>query len=779
MARRRAALLGLAVLALAILISAGAAGAEASSSGEASRPRKILIVSMAGLTWEDVAAGRAPALASLARDWSVGVLSIRSVGSRTDSASAFASLGAGNRARGGGPTDMELAPNAAPAPGGGLMVGQWKEVLADNASLHFGATPGALGEALQRAGLRTAVVGNADGGAVPPDATRRRARGRERRRFAPLALADSDGKVDGGDVGAHLAMADPSVPSGYRADPASMLSAARAALSQAEVVLVELADTYREGQVAYASLLTVDVPRPDENLPTRIEAIGRDDALLGDLLGEVDLGRDTVFVLGASGIGPTHRERLMVAAVAGVGAAREGWLTSATTRRDGIVTISDVAPGILRQLGIDPPLSMNGLPIRAVPAGEGRLDRLLDTQASALFHARWVGVFFPAFVGLHFIIYLVAWRRLSRGRADRARVLRVLILGFMGIPVATLVQAGAGSERLGIWQVVAVLIATSAVIAALALAGPWSRRASGPPAFVCGVSVLVIALDLMTGARLQLSSLMGYSPIVAGRFAGLGNLMFAVLATSAILATSALAGRFPRYGAGLAALVGGMTILLDGAPGLGADFGGVLALVPAFGVLLILLRGRRPSWARMALLIAAGAAVGLIVGLLDAQRPPEVQTHIGRFVGRLIEGGPSAVSNVILRKITANWGILTGSVLSLSIPIAGAFLVLVLLRPVPELTATLHAEPGLKAGLLAAGVANLLGFALNDSGVAIPAMGLAVGVPYLLATVLAAVEARPEDGHGGGHRDRPGPAHSPTGVASQQPGSRSRGYELR
>ncbi|MGH2770934.1 MAG: hypothetical protein ACRDJF_10505, partial [Actinomycetota bacterium] len=296
---RSPARLGLVAAALGVLVSAAgsgvspAAGAVPSPSalhGSNALPRKILIVSMAGLTWEDVAAGRAPALASLARSWSVGALSIRSVGPRTDAPSAFASLGAGNRARGGGPADMKFAPNASPTAGGGLVVDRWKRVLADNARLHFEAVPGALGEALGEAGLRRAVVGNADGGAVPPDATRRRALGRERRRFAPLALADSEGRVDAGEVGAHLIVADPGVPSGYRADPDSMLSASRFALARADVVLVELADTYREGQVVYASLLASDVPRPDENVPARIEAIGRDDALLEDLLGEVDLG---------------------------------------------------------------------------------------------------------------------------------------------------------------------------------------------------------------------------------------------------------------------------------------------------------------------------------------------------------------------------------------------------------------------------------------------------------------------------------------------------------
>ena len=41
--------------------------------------------------------------------------------------------------------------------------------------------------------------------------------------------------------------------------------------------------------------------------------------------------------------------------------------------------------------------------------------------------------------------------------------------------------------------------------------------------------------DLLAGAPLQLASLAGYSPIVAGRFVGFGNLAFAIFGTAMLL----------------------------------------------------------------------------------------------------------------------------------------------------------------------------------------------------------------------------------------------------
>lgn len=169
--------------------------------------------------------------------------------------------------------------------------------------------------------------------------------------------------------------------------------------------------------------------------------------------------------------------------------------------------------------------------------------------------------------------------------------------------------------------------------------------------------------------------------------------------------------------------------------GLGADFGGMLSLIPAFGVLLALLLKKSLSVWRLGALGGLAALVAFVVGGLDSMRPPERQTHIGRFVERLMENGPLAVQEIIIRKASANWAILTQSSLTLSVPVALVFLGIMLRRPEGRLRTALETQPGLKIGVLAATVANVLGFALNDSGIAVPAMGLAVLAPFCLATV--------------------------------------------
>jgi hypothetical protein len=735
-----------------VLLSALMAGAfPGAAAGQERKPRKVVIVSIPSVTWDDVAAGDAPNLRRLADRWSMADLSLRTVGPRTDQASALITIGAGNRARahGGRPStegDADTAPNAVPQPGGGATVRGMPYILKDNADLGYRAVPGVLGERLKEMGLRTGVAGNSDGGFIWTTFTERRGTGIERRRFGALAVADRQGGVDVAEVGDFLWTEDPQTLNGYRSNRQALLDAAARVIASTDVSVVELTDTYRESRIAHSWLRELELP--EGRLPELREAVRRDDEMLGEVLKMVDLEQDTVIVLATEGPGPAKPEVLTVAVMAGVGAEQHGWLTSATTLRDGLVSVADIGPGILRLLGEDPPQSMTGQAFHARPGPEeGRLDKLLLVASAASFHGDWVGRFFLIFVGLQVLLYSVAWFRLQRDPLASLPWIRRLTLGFMAAPAATLIMAALNPHRWGQAGPMLVVLAVSTILTAFALLGPWRRNPSGPAAFICAVNLALILGDLFSGARLQLSSLIGYSPIVAGRFYGLGNLSFAILATSAMLLAGQVGVRYGRWGLRAAALLAVVTIVADGGSAFGADFGGVLALIPAFGVLLILLSGRRVSIGRLAALGGLAALAVLLLGVLDTLRPADSQTHIGRFVARLLRDGPDAVLDVIIRKINANWSLLTSSALTLSVPVALIFLGLMMRRPYGRLRTGLETIPGLKIGLIGAIVANLLGFALNDSGIAIPAMGLAIMAPYCLATVLGMPgEPEPPDG---------------------------------
>ena len=89
---------------------------------------------------------------------------------------------------------------------------------------------------------------------------------------------------------------------------------------------------------------------------------------------------------------------------------------------------------------------------------------------------------------------------------------------------------------------------------------------------------------------------------------------------------------------------------------------------------------------------------------------------------------------VIERKIDANLSSLTRMPpLAVLVPLLLVLLVLVVLRPkqmgIRNLAGAYEAEPALRPGLVACLVTAVLGFAVNDSGIIVPAVALAVAVP--------------------------------------------------
>jgi len=271
----------------------------------------------------------------------------------------------------------------------------------------------------------------------------------------------------------------------------------------------------------------------------------------------------------------------------------------------------------------------------------------------------------------------------------------------------------------------------------------------------------VLGADIVTGSRLQLSSLMGYSPLVAGRFYGFGNVPFALFATSALIGTAVLAQPLVRRGrraaAGLlAAAAGVLAVAVDGV--WGADFGGVIALVPGFALLAMGLAGVRVTVRRLVLVLALAVATITALAVVDWTRP--TPTHLGRFVQQVLDGD---AWTVVHRKLNANVSVfLVNPWLSSLVPLGVAFLVLVLARPMQWRAAALELAyaraPALRPAVVATSTALVVGFAVNDSGIAVPAVGLTVAVPLTLAACVTALAREETEGSHGLARSAPASA---------------------
>ncbi len=792
---------------------------------------RVLVLSVPTLAWEDLERVDAPHLEGLLAGAAIGDLSVRSVSRRTSAADGYATLNAGTRAEGtqqaslafvagisrrstdGDPTGVppeafeteppndEVDPGLVPAPGAaepepvdpaliapeagenydgspaaeefarrtgvqpraGQVFNFGLVSMRDlNSKLLFDAEIGALGEALADHGVGRAVIANGDHGEGDDDVNYRRE--------ASVGLMDRSGLVSHGRVGRTLLTADSGAPFGTRYDNAEVADAFGEFWEPDSVVLVEASDMVRFED---ASALMLPVQRERQ----RDAAIMRSDDLLGRLLGQIDLERDAVIV-----VAPYASSQGTDLTVVGVHAPAlsAGLLSSGTTRRPGFVQTVDLAPSILSLVGAARASSMEGTVMERSGDGgsyEDRTSMLIDADSGAKFRDRTLGAASVVFVLAQLLLWALALWTLGRTREHRLRtVAEVCTLGvLMFLPVTFL----AGAFPFHTWGTAAwwVFVLGASASSATAVHLLTRRYLVDPLMVTLALLVGLLSVDLVLGGPLQFNTVFGYTPTVAGRFNGMGNPAFSMLAASGIILAALVAHRIPgRRGTWTAIAVLGWCVVLDGAPFLGADVGGALTLVPSAGVTAWLLLG----WRIRVRTAVAGAlvTVGVVLafGFLDLGRPEARRTHLGRLFADIGDNGFEAFQTVVLRKLNANLSVLTSSVWTLMLPLVFAFIAYLFWQAPWRLRTIRERIPQERAAVAGLITAMVLGFALNDSGISVPGIMLGVVNASLINLLLRVDDGlpsrrgdlggQPADGAG----DPSGPDVSDDAVASTRSG---------
>ncbi len=735
--------------------SAGSAVAAATESSLAGKPvDRVLVISLPHVSWSDLEGRDLPNLRRLLDRSAVADLSIRAPSIRPDLAGGYATLSAGDKAVGSGTADDGAgfeadehlgAGTAAEAfarrtghdAGRGLVHLGLPQIVDANADTDYEADVGALGDALHDAGYSRAVVGNADGVELPTaqpesdeesDETSRRFR-----REAVASMMGSDGTVPGGTVSKSLLVDDPRAAFGVRLDEDAVAAAFEDAWKPKSVVVVELSDLVRAD--AYRDLVA-----SDEREVVFDRALRESDALVGRLLASVDPERDAVVVVGPAA--PSGGGVLTVAAVRAPGVS-PGLLRSGTTQRTGYVQLMDMAPTVLDLVGVERPDTMRG---RAVDVGDTdksaseRLDFLVDGNEASTFRVRIVNPVPNVYVALVCLLavgaVLVLWRT---GLAWLRAALPWCAFALLGyLPVVYLARLFPFHD-VGVGAYWAFLVVASI---ALGVVYRYVGRLTGGgdlDAVMVGLGVLVAVLvvDVVVGNPLQFNSALGFSPSVAGRFIGFGNAGYAALAAAALLLAGLLAHRIGgRRGAWWAVVVLVVALLADGAPFWGADVGGVLSMVPAYGLTVALLFGLHVRLRTVVVFLGAALVALAAATVVDLQKASGHRRHLGRLIEQIQDEGFTAFTDVVRRKIDHNLSSFTTSSFRYLVVIGLAFVAYLLWWPPRHLMQLFSRVPELRATLIGFGVLALLGYGLNDAGVVVPGLMLGVLVCTLVPLVV-------------------------------------------
>lgn len=551
-----------------------------------------------------------------------------------------------------------------------------------------GATPGALGEAVRLAGGTVAY-------ATPTDAP------------GPgvLVAMDAGGRVPLASVGA--------APSG-----------AAALLDRADLVVVEAADGAEAGRWARElagtsssdqTLVVVASPAPSPGMLPRGEEV-----------------------------------TALVVARPGSAAAAPAGLTSPSTRRPGLVANVDVAPTILRFLGVPVPGEMTGSPITTDGPPPAELHRrFLEYRALRVPLLAGLGAIAVAFLAVALALVFRGGPRWLRDAVGMG------ILVVVALPPALLAASYLPSFT---WAAVVPAVGL------VALAGAWAARGGslGDPrralAFLAWLALALIALDAVLGWPGMEISLMGASSLEGGRFYGLPNTYAGVLLGAAVLAAARLSpGRGTALLAGAAALAG--------APWLGANLGAGVTLGAAAG----LWRWSRATGRVGAPALAGGALGGILaLGVLLAAHRflAPAPTHVGRFLdaggaGALAEAGARRLA-LLVRNTSATpvaWLVVA------ALPVLGTLA----LRRVGPFGPSLRDDPVWRLGCVILALAAGVGFLVNDTS------SLAALASLYLTAALVHPAVDPWTSETRGQRQRPAPQVGALSRGSRgPPGARPR-----
>lgn len=285
---------------------------------------------------------------------------------------------------------------------------------------------------------------------------------------------------------------------------------------------------------------------------------------------------------------------------------------------------------------------------------------------------------------------------------------------------------------------IALTVATSGLAGIGAhLVGRWGRWL--PAGLIALINLVFYLGNVATGSTWVMDSILGSPPHLGARYYGMNNMMFAVVAVSSLVVAGVCAAWIKqRHLAALAVLgIGAVTVLIDGHPRWGADFGGPPVLTLAFLLLAWMVLGKALTWWAI---LAAIVASGLVnIAFLAIDYPEKNRTHLGDFAADVVGGNAWTTIQRKISELLGQWPFF------ILLAVLIVFALWLWYRYGPRVTLS-RERTSLPVWMMVALVIAYLGATfLNDSGVAIVSVGNLVAFPLMISILSLSGKTRNAD----------------------------------
>lgn len=574
---------------------------------------------------------------------------------------------------------------------------------------------GSFGTLLQENGIHTYVYGDL--------------------RQAPFMMMDHRGLIEYGQVGESLLAIDTNKASGITTNYERLLTLWQSSQSPAVIVL-ELGDLQRlfEEKRQY---------EPDIFEGAKKEVLQELDTFVGIISSKLQL-TDQLWIFSPL-VNPdawSSKWRFSPLLMRNPGDNESRLIYSPSTHREGIVTMYDLAPTILRQFSIIQPPNMIGIPLEVVPA-DNTIPQLMqmNRQIAQVYKLR-PQLLYP-FVIYQIIVLLISLLMVLLQWSNGYRAMALPLYTLMISPLTMLlmgwlVRLGWSTHMLVMFFILFLFI-TSWVAMRCHVYGSLST--------ICALTVILLFIDGFTGVHAMRSSVLGYDPMIGARYYGVGNEYMGVWIGAAILGVAGIIHywrdrKFTVVGAGAGAglLFAGILFYMA-SPAWGTNAGGAITAGVAFGIAWLRLFSKRirlqVHWGMLSLWIMLFVCLALLgLWLLNGgnhQTSNDADSHIGRAMDQLFTGQFDLIRGMIWRKLMMNVHLIGVSVWSKALLASLLVMAVLLMKPAGLFRRWQAAHSSLMHGLSSIATGAVIALLVNDSGiVAAATMMVFVAIPMLL-----------------------------------------------
>lgn len=579
-------LIGLIILIflLGVQSTAGAA-AEKNPSVQQLRSDKVIVLIIDDLGIEDLSNDKLHNFNRIGKSGIVGLMNTRtrSLGSQ-NRAAAYLTIGMGLRVE-------------------ALQNWQNTKTLIDNLKRQYpNHISGKLGEVANQNGKTIALLGNSDT--------------EMGQNLALLAAMDGAGSVDSAVM---------------ETDSEALLNSIETAVKVNDIIFVDFGDTTRVAEAREKLGLK------GRNLDLlRGEALKRADLFLGEIVKIVDKQNAVLLVISPTSIADnkfTGIKNLSPVFIHKKGAAK-GVLTSNTTRRDGLISNIDIAPGIFEFLGLGTSkMQFTGEEITVAASVNPIYTIKMNYKNYAeikmfryIVHGYYVLL-------LALIVYLNFLPLIQNRQQTNLRLSRSLTVMIIAIPVIS------GVTAVMLKDLVAVVVAFNVLLFFTGyMFSAKNKTAISSIAYISLVTSGLIIWDVLNGFGYLLKTPLGFNDVfTGGRYYGINNDLMGILLGSVVFGLFRALERFLTGRSAQIVISAGVMFLvfLSQTPVFGANVGGTIAAIITGAVaLIILVTGRCPSIKEIMMVVAGALAAELVVSFTDTLSG--IQTHAGKAAASLL-----------------------------------------------------------------------------------------------------------------------------------------------